>query len=454
MMTTQAAPPAAAPTDAPPAALPQASALLARTCERLAAQPLTRSLELPITYRRVSALLATYNRCPFDPATTALNDNPLTWALDTLLGQAGEALREIVVVDDGSTDHTSATLAHYQRLAAQRPTGVRLIVVRLARHQGAAAARNTAIEAASGDLLLFGDDDCIFGPHYAAGAAYAFTVVRGHDPTACALTLPFYYRALRPREVVPHSDIGRLEAGTAWFSTRFHCFPAEYLPAPPVLDRHSGLLVPFAVQLVNGTCLIDAQMLGDVGGFADLSAWRTSYSDHLTLAAALTRTGGMLYHCPDPRLAAPHLKWGAPGRFPLAPEDLACEVVGLGRRFGELVTLAATPREDTGCRTSAEAFFPEMLGAFFAFFAAHSRASQGAAAWAQRTYEEFVRQGIVHSLSIDTVPPVGERRRHWREGLRCGARFAADHPPQVPTGRLQRLLDQVTKAVGEPRIIL
>jgi len=145
---------------------------------------------------------------------------------------------------------------------------------------------------------------------------------------------------------------------------------------------------------------------------------------------------------------------GRPRALPLGPRGTPSQIAGLGRRFGALVTLAATPREDTGCRTSAAVFFPEMLGSFFAFFAAHSHASQGAAAWAQRTYEEFVRQGIVHSLSIDTVPPVGERRRHWREGLRCGARFAADHPPQVPTGRLQRLLDQVTKAVGEPRIIL
>ena len=50
------------------------------------------------------------------------------------------------------------------------------------------------------------------------------------------------------------------------------------------------------------------------------------------------------------------------------------------------------------------------------------------------------------------TPP--ERRRHWRDGLRRGARFAADHPPKVPAGRLQRLLDQATVAVGEPRIVL
>jgi hypothetical protein len=62
--------------------------------------------------------------------------------------------------------------------------------------------------------------------------------------------------------------------------------------------------------------------------------------------------------------------------------------------------------------------------------------------------------GIVHSLSNRHRPTPPERRRHWRDGLRRGARFAADHPPQVPAGRLQRLLDQATVAVGEPRISL
>ncbi|MGH8883581.1 MAG: glycosyltransferase family 2 protein [Egibacteraceae bacterium] len=141
---------------------------LDRIGDQLAAIPagqLTEALTIPETTRRVSALVATYNRCPFDPATHPVGDNPLTWALDTLLAQAGDALREIVVVDDASTDHTPEVLARY----ASPETSVPVITARQGRHGSATLARNTAIAAATADLLLFGDDDCVFRPHYAAG---------------------------------------------------------------------------------------------------------------------------------------------------------------------------------------------------------------------------------------------------------------------------------------------
>ena len=115
------------------------------------------------------------------------------------------------------------------RICADTPVPVRTI--RRQVHGGACAARNDAIDAASGRWLLFGDDDCVFQPHYAAGAAYTLARLTEADPAACGVTLPFYYRALRPRDVVPTAQIGRLEPDTAWFSTRFHAFPAEYLGA-------------------------------------------------------------------------------------------------------------------------------------------------------------------------------------------------------------------------------
>lgn len=407
---------------------------------------LTDALEVPEIRRRVSALVVTYNRCPFDPGTRA-RDNPLTWALDTLLTQQAGALREIVVVDDGSTDHTPAIIDRY----AAADTPVAILSIRNERRRGATLARNTAITAATGDLLLFGDDDCIFRPHYAAGAAYALDRLRRTDPTACGVTLPFYYRALHPRELMPIAEIGRLELDTARFSTRFHAYPAEYAPHPPLLDDRTGLLAPFAVQLVNGTCLLDAEAVRDVGGFADLTAWRTSYSDHLTLAAELTAAGGHLYHCPDPRLSAPHLKFGANGRFRLDEQDLATPIASLDRPFATLVALAATPRTDTGCRTDHREFFIDMIGSFFAFFAA--RSYTGARAWATRTYREFVEAAIVHSLSIDHTPAQPERRDLWRNALLKGARFTTRRLPAAAAPiPLQALLDDITSSVGEPRI--
>jgi hypothetical protein len=58
------------------------------------------------------------------------------------------------------------------------------------------------------------------------------------------------------------------------------------------------------VELIGGTAIVAAEKLSAAGGFADLSVWPASYSDHLHLSADLTDAGGHLYHCPDPRLAA------------------------------------------------------------------------------------------------------------------------------------------------------
>ncbi|HEX4198480.1 MAG TPA: glycosyltransferase family 2 protein [Caulobacteraceae bacterium] len=64
---------------------------------------------------------------------------------------------EVVVVDDGSRDHTPAVLAGAARALA-------LVVVRHAAAMGRSAASNAGARAASGDLLLFLDGDTLAGP--------------------------------------------------------------------------------------------------------------------------------------------------------------------------------------------------------------------------------------------------------------------------------------------------
>src|SRR5260370_4546660 len=145
----------------------------------------TAALDVPHIAGSVSAVIATYNRCPFDPASGRLRDNPLTWALDSLLAQAGHALAETIVADDGSADHTQAVLSAYLSCPGQTP----IRVIRLTGHRGAWAARNAAARAARSRGLLYGDDDCVFAPHYAIGAAYLIDRLRDHDPATAAVML-------------------------------------------------------------------------------------------------------------------------------------------------------------------------------------------------------------------------------------------------------------------------
>jgi len=89
---------------------------------------------------------------------------------------------EVIVCDDGSTDGTRAWLA------GLRPPFA-LHVFTPTRKLGAARARNRCAERASGDVLLFSDDDCLLAPdalaeHLAAHARFPESVVIGR------LTLP------------------------------------------------------------------------------------------------------------------------------------------------------------------------------------------------------------------------------------------------------------------------
>ncbi len=185
--------------------------------------------------------------------------------------------------------------------------------------------------AASCRWLLFGDDDCVFTPHVAAGAAHIMHILSEQVPAIGAVMLSFYYRALRPREQRPAAGIGQLNPATGSFTTHFHTWPAEYGADPPLLDSPAGVIAPLPVQLIGGTALLDFDALHRAGGFVNLSSWASSYSDHLHLSSDLTDTGTRLFHCPDFRLGAAHLKWGAVGRYPLA-EDRQARTADQGRQ--------------------------------------------------------------------------------------------------------------------------
>ncbi len=66
---------------------------------------------------------------------------------------------EVIVVDDGSTDHTPAVLAEAAREMPLR-------VITHAQARGRSAASNAGARAASGDVLVFIDGDTLAGPEY------------------------------------------------------------------------------------------------------------------------------------------------------------------------------------------------------------------------------------------------------------------------------------------------
>jgi glycosyltransferase involved in cell wall biosynthesis len=91
---------------------------------------------------QVSVVIPTYNRRAF-----------VTMAIDSVLAQSYQD-REIIVVDDGSTDDTPAVLKAY---------GDRIRTIRQ-RNSGPGAARNAGIQAARGRWIAFLDSDDEWSP--------------------------------------------------------------------------------------------------------------------------------------------------------------------------------------------------------------------------------------------------------------------------------------------------
>ena len=105
----------------------------ARLAQRHAEEKSRQKIEAPLL---VSVVIPCYNHARF-----------LGEAIESVLGQTYRRV-EIIVVDDGSSDHTSAVAALYPRVHYIRQN-----------NQGLAAARNTGLHESHGDILVFLDAD-------------------------------------------------------------------------------------------------------------------------------------------------------------------------------------------------------------------------------------------------------------------------------------------------------
>lgn len=89
----------------------------------------------------ISALIPVFNR-PIE----------LKRAIESVLNQS-EAVDELIIVDDGSTDETVAVIAHYQQLKKLN------IVCIQQQNKGVSAARNVGIKKAKGEWIALLDSD-------------------------------------------------------------------------------------------------------------------------------------------------------------------------------------------------------------------------------------------------------------------------------------------------------
>lgn len=98
---------------------------------------------------QISVIIPTYNRADCLEAT-----------LDSVFCQS-VAVGEVILVDDGSTDETAATVSAYKERC--KAAGNRLVFIRQ-ENAGKSAAINNALRIAKGDLIAFNDSDDQWAP--------------------------------------------------------------------------------------------------------------------------------------------------------------------------------------------------------------------------------------------------------------------------------------------------
>ncbi|NJL31729.1 MAG: glycosyltransferase family 2 protein, partial [Phycisphaerales bacterium] len=100
----------------------------------------------------VAVVITTCNRPDYLPQT-----------LDSVLTQNNQGPVEIVVVDDGSKDHTRSVVEPYVQKYGD-PNQPRVVRYVFQENQGLACARNTGVYQSTAPLICFVDDDDICEP--------------------------------------------------------------------------------------------------------------------------------------------------------------------------------------------------------------------------------------------------------------------------------------------------
>lgn len=199
-------------------------------------------------------------------------------ALESVMAQS-VACREIVVVDDGSSDATPEILAGY---------GQRIRVVRQ-ENQGVAAARNRAIEQAQCEWIAFLDSDDVWHPEkvalqFAALAAFPdaillfsdFRMIDAEGGCRDANAIKTHYGVFR-RRALDWGDVFSTRTGLSNGALAYsgHCFRALF----------QGNFIK------TSTVMMKRQVLAEVGTFDP--QWRTEEDYDLWLRAAAV--GPMVY---------------------------------------------------------------------------------------------------------------------------------------------------------------
>jgi glycosyltransferase involved in cell wall biosynthesis len=297
---------------------------------------------------RISVVIPAYNRADFIKAT-----------VESVLAQTLRPA-EVIIVDDGSTDHTPDVCAQF----AAPVKSLRL------QNSGPAAARNAGIHAATGDWIAFCDSDDLWDPHKlelemrvleATNTEWCISDFRIIDPEGRPVRsetpgLTQAFPVLQQRGVTPESHFARWLSVTKvpWQSSEVTVYHGDMF----------GML--FLGNVVLPTTAVVSRALIERGGAFDVSFRRaedteffhrlSGYGDGAILLTKLAsyRVGHPSFMTSDP---APFIEFtlrslneAAARRAPLSAEERAAYRKGRRQLRERLAYTRLTAFDGAGAR--------------------------------------------------------------------------------------------------------
>ena len=207
-------------------------------------------------YCRPMVLQSATQPCSATSVIVASRDRPeLLWDLLLSLARATPPPAEVVIADDAST----------RPVAAQLPSRIwpfRLRILRNDSSNGPASARNRAVHASRGDLLLFTDDDCVVDERWVEALVSPLT---GKDHLLAGVG-------------------GRVLARDGDLYSRYYEFHRVLEPRPH--DASHPERVPY---LVTANCAVRRDAFMRAGGFDDTI--RFAGGEDAALSMRLAKSG-------------------------------------------------------------------------------------------------------------------------------------------------------------------
>lgn len=366
----------------------------------------------------VSAIIPTFNRCPFDKKSDLYKYNPLSVCISALLLQKSP-IKEIVVVDDASTDNTKEVVKEIAK-EAYSTKGIEVRYIKNEKREGSSVSRNTGAKNASGKYLFFLDDDCVPTPYLSFISMIVIKKLEEDDKDFSVLVLPVYDRASFPRIAISTEDLTKSFFKRGTKSASFNSIPLEYLKIKDkFLNKSLKILKPLKIYQTWGHFIIDRSKYLDVGGFPDFANWPNKAGEEQEFACRLLENAYTLYYLPGTKASSFHGAYGAKiGEF--KGQDWLAELTNEKLSLVKFSKICESGAQ-SGNRVSIEDFFYSKIIAAFCII--YKRNIKEAINWAKKSYNDFVvenKKSWYAGYAKQSIEDKEKREEIWHNAISDG----------------------------------